>query len=85
MKVLQTARQLIPLSSIDCISNSRSQGCTGLQSLVECLDHTHTVSDKVAVCNHARLLEAAQCHEMHLEVYNDSHGKKVLGAAEKHL
>ncbi len=71
MQVLQTARQLIPLSLTDWISDSRFQGCTGSQSLVERLDHTDTVWH----CNHARLLYVVQCIEMHLGGYLYNHGK----------
>ena len=35
------------------ISDTCLQGCTCLQSLVECLDHTYVVSD--TVCNHAKV------------------------------
>ena len=44
----------IPL--IDLISDTRSQGCTDLQSLVKCLDHRGIVLalDTVYVCNQTR-------------------------------
>ena len=36
-------------SLIDWISDTRSQGCTYLQSLVKCLDHRDIVSDTVCL------------------------------------
>jgi hypothetical protein len=41
------------VSLIDWISDTRSQGCTNLQSLVKCLDHRDIVSD--TVCSQAKV------------------------------
>ncbi len=48
----------IRYSLIDWISDTRSQRCTDLQSLVKCLDHKGIVLvlDTVYVCSQARVM-----------------------------
>jgi len=53
---------------MDWVSDTRSQGYTDLQSLIECLGHSGTVSD--TVCIQAK---AVQCTKMHLGGYHNSH------------
>ncbi len=55
------------VSLIDWISDTRSQGCTDLQSLVKCLDHRGIVLALDTIeqgC--VRLRDALRCIGMHL-------------------
>ena len=71
----------IPL--VDWISDTRSQGYTGLQSLVKCLDHSvrySVQSSKGCV----RLRDALKCIGLHLGGYHYSCVEEMkLKAAEK--
>ena len=48
----------VPL--VDWISDTRSQGYTGLQSLVKCLDHRALMSD--TVCSQAKVVLGCAMH-----------------------
>jgi len=52
----------VPL--VDWISDTRSQGCTDLQSLVKCLDHRGValVLDTVYACSQARVVLGCAMH-----------------------
>ena len=89
MEVCQRYKSDTSHCLIDWISDTLSQGCIDLQSLVKCLDHRGIVSvlDTVYVCIQAkvvRLRYALKCIEVHFRGYHYSHVEMMKSkAAEK--
>ncbi len=72
------------VSLIDWISDTRSQGCTDLQSLVKCLDHRGIVLDTVYACNQAGVVLGCTM-QLCMLLCSPTHSISDLGFAVKGL
>ncbi len=59
--------ELVSISLINWISDTRSQGCTDLQSLITCLDHEDIMAQYAVMQGCVRLRDATELH-LYLEV-----------------